>query len=159
MGQTLSRIGQSIQEHPSRNTFLTSLAFYDPLKAAIVLQAAPLAYEPCVRSTVVHGMAQEIFSRCRVRGAFVIELLGTLACPEATDCLLEALNPSAECPFHLRTAGTFALAGLAPPEERHLRTCCLGSPTVATRRTTSAISWLFFGLPAPFSERPFPKRR
>jgi hypothetical protein len=101
----LQRLGQRIAGHLCRSDFVIRLASHDPAKAALVLQAAPLAYEPSVRSEVVGRLGQDVRSRFRMRGAFTVNLLASIACPEATACLLEQLTRPSDCPFHLRASG------------------------------------------------------
>ncbi|MDY3562777.1 HEAT repeat domain-containing protein [Gemmata sp. JC673] len=107
----LERLGRGLTGSPVRNEFLDALADLDPVRAAVVMQADPGAYEPAVRKKVVAELRERLGSRHRVRAAFTANLLGHLDCQEARNALLEGL-PAEKCPFHLRVSGARAFTRL-----------------------------------------------
>lgn len=112
----LARIGQRIKDEPCRNEFVSRLAERDAAKAAVVLRAAPLAFESSVRKAVAAKLAQDTRSRYRIRGTLAVQLLGDIRCPESADSLLESLKQTPNCPPHIRATGALAFAKLGCAE-------------------------------------------
>ncbi len=107
----LERLGRGLIGSPLRNELLSALADLDPVRAAVVMQAHPSAYDSEVRERIVTALEEGLGSRHRARAAFSANLLGRLDCQEARKSLLEGL-PAAECPYHLRVSGARALIRL-----------------------------------------------
>jgi hypothetical protein len=117
----LERLGRRIVDSPKRDEFLAALVDVDPVRAALVLRAAPLAYRQEIRQKIIAHLKQDVTSRHRVRGAFAVDMLGRIDCLESRHALPEALPPVDRCPFHLRVIGGRTLARLG---------CVEGTPFV-----------------------------
>lgn len=108
----LDRLGRRIAGASRRSEFLAVLADRDAVRAAVVLRACPSAYQPDLREKIVARLKQDVTSWHRVKGAFAVEMLSRLDCPESCRALIEALPMSGSCPMHLRVTGALALARL-----------------------------------------------
>jgi hypothetical protein len=111
----LTRIGRRLQMDDIRHAFVTTLADIAPRIAAIILAAAPLQYAPGLRQKIACALAQDIDKRHRVRGAFAIDMLGALNCPEAVDVLVRSLFPPASPHQYIKAIGANALVKLGHP--------------------------------------------